>query len=427
MNEKPSSSNILTRNWGLKIASVLLAAILWFIVTNYNDPMITVPFYNIPVTLRNTNLITDQGQIYEILDGTDTVATVSITAPRSIAETFTRDNIIATADMQELTSRNTVPIHLSVNKNQRDNPVISGSSEDVRLNIENRTTRTIALTVTTSGQLAEGYLVGNVTPAQNLVRITGAESRVNKVAVASADVDVTGFTSDIQTESDVRLYDAEGVLIRDAGITQNITTVRVSATILQAKEVPLQLQPQGHPAEGFVLTGDNTVTPQSFMLAGDATLIGTLNEIVLSGDAFDLTGLTETLHTTVNLRDYLPAGVRFAETGANGELQVTVGIAPLVTREHEIPAAQIALTNQPEGATYRLAEEGPFRVTLTGQEADLNALDPATLVFALDVSSLIEEGAQPPAQLTGTAVVQLPNGVTMQTPLQLQLILEETE
>ena len=427
MNGKPSSSNILTRNWGLKIASVLLAAILWFIVTNYNDPMITVPFYNIPVTLRNTNLITDQGQIYEILDGTDTVATVSITAPRSIAETFTRDNIIATADMQELTSRNTVPIHLSVNKNQRDNPVISGSSEDVRLNIENRTTRTIALTVTTSGQLAEGYLVGNVTPAQNLVRITGAESRVNKVAVASADVDVTGFTSDIQTESDVRLYDAEGVLIRDAGITQNITTVRVSATILQAKEVPLQLQPQGHPAEGFVLTGDNTVTPQSFMLAGDATLIGTLNEIVLSGDAFDLTGLTETLHTTVNLRDYLPAGVRFAETGANGELQVTVGIAPLVTREHEIPAAQIALTNQPEGATYRLAEEGPFRVTLTGQEADLNALDPATLVFALDVSSLIEEGAQPPAQLTGPAVVQLPNGVTMQTPLQLQLILEETE
>ena len=427
MNGKPSSSNILTRNWGLKIASVLLAAILWFIVTNYNDPMITVPFYNIPVTLRNTNLITDQGQIYEILDGTDTVATVSITAPRSIAETFTRDNIIATADMQELTSRNTVPIHLSVNKNQRDNPVISGSSEDVRLNIENRTTRTIALTVTTSGQLAEGYLVGNVTPAQNLVRITGAESRVNKVAVASADVDVTGFTSDIQTESDVRLYDAEGVLIRDAGITQNITTVRVSATILQAKEVPLQLQPQGHPAEGFVVTGDNTVTPQSFMLAGDATLIGTLNEIVLSGDAFDLTGLTETLHTTVNLRDYLPAGVRFAETGANGELQVTVGIAPLVTREHEIPAAQIALTNQPEGATYRLAEEGPFRVTLTGQEADLNALDPATLVFALDVSSLIEEGAQPPAQLTGPAVVQLPNGVTMQTPLQLQLILEETE
>lgn len=427
MNEKPSPVKWLTQNWGLKIASLLLAAILWFIVTNYNDPVITVPFYNIPVTLKNTGVVTEAGQIYEILDGTDTIATVSVTAPRSVAETFTRDNIVATADFTELSSRDTVPIHLSVNKNQRDNPVVTGSSEDVRLNIENRTTRTIALTVTTSGQLAEGYLVGTVTPAQNLVRITGAESRVNRVAKATADVDVTGFTSDIQTESDIRLFDAEDVLIRDSGISQNITTVRVSASILQAKEVRLTVQPQGTPAEGCIVTGELTVNPQSFLLAGDAVLIDGLNEIVLSGEAFDLTGLAEPLQTTVSLRDYLPAGVRFAESGANGDVQVTVGIARLETREYEIPTAQVVLTNQPEGVTYRLAQEEPFRIALTGLERDLNNADPAALVFAVDVASLIGEGEQPPQTLTGTAVVQLPNGVTMQAPLQVQMMQEETE
>ena len=87
----------LTANWGLKLASLIFAIILWFLVTNINDPVTTVRYTNIPVTLKNTNLITDQGQVYSVLDGSDIISSVTIYAPRSIIDSLSQNNIVATA------------------------------------------------------------------------------------------------------------------------------------------------------------------------------------------------------------------------------------------------------------------------------------------------------------------------------------------
>ena len=56
--------NKLTRNIGLKIASVFFAIILWMVVTSVNNPINTKTYDNIPVKLLNTELITESGQIY---------------------------------------------------------------------------------------------------------------------------------------------------------------------------------------------------------------------------------------------------------------------------------------------------------------------------------------------------------------------------
>ena len=55
--------NRLTKNWGLKLGSFLFAVALWIIVTNINDPVISMKVSDVPVTIRNANLITDNGQI----------------------------------------------------------------------------------------------------------------------------------------------------------------------------------------------------------------------------------------------------------------------------------------------------------------------------------------------------------------------------
>ena len=41
----------LLNNWGLKLGSIVMAAILWILVTNINDPLNTIRFSNIPVNL----------------------------------------------------------------------------------------------------------------------------------------------------------------------------------------------------------------------------------------------------------------------------------------------------------------------------------------------------------------------------------------
>ena len=107
--------NKLTRNWGLKIASFLSAAVLWLVVTNINDPISTYRVTDVPVTIKNANLITERGQVYEVLDGTDMIDVVTISAPRSIIDSLDKSNIVAVADVNDLTSVDTVAIKLSTN------------------------------------------------------------------------------------------------------------------------------------------------------------------------------------------------------------------------------------------------------------------------------------------------------------------------
>ena len=98
---------VLTRNWGLKLVSFIIAVALWLIVVNVNDPTIRYSWSNIPVTIENGDMITSQGMIYEVLDGTDVVPKVTIQAPKSVIQNIDKSDIVATADMSKLNSVNT--------------------------------------------------------------------------------------------------------------------------------------------------------------------------------------------------------------------------------------------------------------------------------------------------------------------------------
>ena len=82
--------NRLTRNIGLKLASVFLAVVLWLVVNAINNPTVPQGYYNIPVKLLNTDLITKSGQVYEVMDGTDVISRVTVRAPRSVINQLRR-------------------------------------------------------------------------------------------------------------------------------------------------------------------------------------------------------------------------------------------------------------------------------------------------------------------------------------------------
>lgn len=60
-------------NWGLKLASLLLASLIWFLVAEFGDPIVPVSFPNVRVILKNTEQLEKENKVYEVLDHTDTV------------------------------------------------------------------------------------------------------------------------------------------------------------------------------------------------------------------------------------------------------------------------------------------------------------------------------------------------------------------
>ena len=260
--------NKITANMGLKVASLFFSFLLWMAVNNMNDPTIDRSFSNIPVKLLNTELITDTGQVYEVLDNTAVIDKVTVWAPRSVISSLSASNIIATADVSELSSLDTISIKLSTNLYNSDIERIKGSNDTVKLNIENKKTKTLALKSTVSGSVEDGYLLGDIVPNQNLVRISGPESVIDQVVKASVDVPVTGFTSDIADNAEIKLYDSEDNLVQDSRITQNIKTVGVKVSIYRTSEVPVYFSTTGTPAYGYRMAGEPEGSITSIVIDG---------------------------------------------------------------------------------------------------------------------------------------------------------------
>lgn len=384
--------NKLLRNWGLKLCSFLIAAVLWLIVTNINDPVGTFRVYNVPVVLQNTDLITNSGQVYEVLDHTDVIDVVTISAKRSIIDSLDESNIIAVADVNELTNLNTIAIKLSTNKYNDKLESIRGNIDNVKLNIEAEKTKTLPLRTVTIGTVKEGYMIGDITTEQNLVEITGPESVVSQVKRAAATVNVSGFTNNIGTDSAIRLYDENDKIIDVDSIEKNISKVRVTVEILELKNVDIIWKSTGTPARGYMATGEIQTGKNSVTIAGKSKAVANINSIEIPETVLDITGAAESLEKIVDLTDYLPDGVIIAEEDFKGKVDVKVPVEPVVERVAAMAVNRIQIVNPPEGFEVEIdAEEDSFDITLVGLERDVDALDLSAVQVSVDITELMEK------------------------------------
>lgn len=391
--------NKLTRNWGLKLVSFLFAIMLWVIVTNINDPVIPWRVSDVPVTIRNMDLITERGQICEVLDGTDRIDLVTIYAPRSIIDSLSESNVVAIADVNDLTSLDTVPIKLSTNKYNDKLENIKGSIDTVKLNIENKQIRSLPIKVNITGEVKEGFVVGDVSTEQNLVRVSGPESVVSRITKAQSEVDVSAFTSNIiGADADIRLYDAEGVEVRSSSLERNITKVRVNVEIFEKKTVPLVFHVSGMPADGYRLTGEIESTRKNVVIAGKSKVIQEVSAFEIPEGVIDVAGAKEDVVSLIDLKDYMPEGTVLAEEEFTGMVNVTVRIGQEMRRTLTKAVKEVRMIGVPAGFEAAITEpEDVCSITLTGLESDFAEIDFNTLEVSADLGAwLAEQGIERP-------------------------------
>ena len=92
------SVRLITNNFGLKILAVIVSCGLWIVVDNSNDPLVTDTYYNIPVEIINADLVTNEGKVYDVLDGTD-VVNVTVKGKKTVLQYVSKEDIRAVADM----------------------------------------------------------------------------------------------------------------------------------------------------------------------------------------------------------------------------------------------------------------------------------------------------------------------------------------
>ncbi|MDE7268219.1 MAG: hypothetical protein K2N89_12205 [Lachnospiraceae bacterium] len=388
---------LITNNFGLKLLAVIVSLGLWFVVNNINDPLETARFNNIPVEILNEEQITNSGKVYEIIDNTGTV-NVSVTGKRSVLRYITKENIRAVADMEELTFMNTVSIELSSTRNNSELE-FKGNIDSVKLSIEDMKRIQMIINTSTSGEPAVGYIVGSVTPSQNIVRLSGPESVIDQIDHVEAVASIDGYATDINTNVELKLYDAQGNDVKSNSIKMNISTVNVAVTILATKEVPLDFVISDEPEPGYIANGKIESVPNTVLLAGRKTALDTVTKLTVSDPALSLEGKNDNVTSIVNIRKYLPTGTQFADGNFNGNISVEVGVEPLATRELAIPARNFAAGfgghAKPDAldaviSEFDNRENAQLRVRVSGTQEAVDAIDEERVIGVVDMDRIYE-------------------------------------
>ena len=367
---------LLTRNLGLKLASLLLAFVLWFLVAQIYDPKDTVTFNNIQVRLINTELLDEEGKVYEVLDNSNLVR-VTVTGPQSIVKSeLRRSDIVAEADMSKLTDINTIAITYYCENISNDSVEIKGNHDSVRLNVEDKTSKWIKLESNTIGDVASGYMIGNVTLDQTNIEVTGPKSAISQVDHAGVDINVTDSTTSLVLES----------------VKKNVDSAYMTVEVLATKEVPVEIEYMGVPEDGYMATGEVESSVPTVRIAGTVSTLVGISAITVPEDRMNITGQSDNLVDIINLKEYLPANVRLADKSFDGKITATVYIEPIVSKDLTVAAENISVTGVPDGMEAEItstAEE--YNITVSGLSRDVSILHDSSVTGILNLTQWMED------------------------------------
>lgn len=383
---------LLTRNLGLKLASLLLAFVLWFLVAQIYDPKDTVTFNNIQVRLVNTELLDEEGKVYEVLDNSNLVR-VTVTGPQSIVKSeLRRSDIVAEADMSKLTDINTIAITYYCENISNDSVEIKGNHDSVRLNVEDKTSKWIKLESNTIGDVASGYMIGNVTLDQTNIEVTGPKSAISQVDHAGVDINVTDSTTSLSANVDIKLYDADDNELVLESVKKNVDSAYMTVEVLATKEVPVEIEYMGVPEDGYMATGEVESSVPTVRIAGTVSTLVGISAITVPEDRMNITGQSDNLVDIINLKEYLPANVRLADKSFDGKITATVYIEPIVSKDLTVAAENISVTGVPDGMEAEItstAEE--YNITVSGLSRDVSILHDSSVTGILNLTQWMED------------------------------------
>nr|WP_294485749.1 CdaR family protein [uncultured Anaerosporobacter sp.] len=379
-----------TKNLGLKILSLGLAALIWFIIVNIDDPAISRTF-RLSVEKRNEDVIASQGMCYEVLEG-DAV-TITVKGKRSVVEALTTSDFSAYADLSKLSRWNAVPIKVELTKylTESDTPSITiGSVDTLIVSLEETETKQFKVSVVKKGTVEEGYCIGELKTKPNIIQVTGAKSQISKIDEVKVEIDVSNASENFTTSGVPKVYDADGKEINSSKMTFSTTEVKVVGTLLNTKTIPVDIEIQGNPLHGYRYISTE-YEPKSVTIAGDRKALSTVSKIVIP---IDISGQYEDIETEINLENYLPEGVILEEESLS--VMVNIVIEKLQIKDFTFDTKDIQfkdLNDQLKFSYINDTTSTELVIKIMGREEDLKNLKISDLNPYIDLKGKNKPGS----------------------------------
>lgn len=409
----------IANNLALKILAFLIAAFLWLIVVNIDDPVDDKTFSNIPVQVVHEEVITDNNNTYQIVDNTQEVS-VTVTAQRSVLDKIKSEDIQAIADMKELTMRTQVPIEVTIKGYSGKYEKANANPRNLQIQIDEEAKNNFPITPTTTGTVREGYVVGELKALPEKVTLRGPKRIINSISKVTAEADVSGLSEDETLEAKLVLYDSNNNVIDQTLLANNLGKegVSVEVNLLQVKKVPVKIDTSEiSAAEGYKL-GTITVEPQEVSVTGEKSVLSGVSEISIPASALQMENLTQRTETTVDISSYLPNSVSLAEQNAN-KVVVSIPVQQPGAKSFEVSTSSIVVNNLSSNLSVNYDSTVDLEIQIKGPSDVLNVFSPAKKV-SIDLKEYTEPGTY-----VVPVSVELPEGCSLVNDVSVEIVLEK--
>lgn len=327
---------------------------------------------------------------YEVLDGTNTV-TFTVTGKRSELEKLDDTDFSAVADMNRLIindkgNKASVPIEISA-KRTYTSVSINNKNKYMELSLEDLMSRRFMISADTSGKVAAGYALGEVSVTNPNVLNVSTGIYCEKVDKVVATIDVDGMSSNLTDNVIPVLYDSDGNEVDTTQLKLSNTTVTISAKILSVKEVPLVFSTTGTPYGEYRVV-EISSTPDTVKLKGASNVLNPFVSLEIPANVINVSGAKNDVKTTIDISEYLPDGVELVDSSA-ASVTVTVRIEAYASRTYHLPTSDIKVNSLPDGLNLSF-DKAQVSVTISGLQDDLNKLNASELAASIDASRLSE-------------------------------------
>lgn len=306
----------IINNIGYKILAVVFSFLLWLVILNITDPEYTRTLSNIPVQIINEDLILDGNHVYTIASGD--VTNVIVTGKRSIISTLTPMDFIVTADFEELSITNAVPIKVELSSDKaRYASQVSVSTRDnsMIINLEDMSSVQIPVTLEYRGAAPDDIVIDEANLFPKKVNLSAPRSVTEAAGDAVIFADASQITEDTTIFLIPEIRNADGSFVKPStDVTLDVDEIMVEFLTSVKKNVPIKVNVQGDPEKGYLFTGLE-LSQDTITVKGAADVINGLESIELPPELMDLTGAKEDVFVELDITPYLPeSAVVFGES-----------------------------------------------------------------------------------------------------------------
>lgn len=409
----------LTVNFGLKILAFFIALFMWLIVVNIDDPVTDKTYTGIPVQVINEEVVTSANRTYQIVDDTQEVS-VTVTAQRSVLNDVKAEDIVAIADMKEMSLGTQIPIEVKIEGYKYDSAV--SNPRNLQIQIDDEAKNNFPITPTTLGTVREGYVIGELKANPEKVTIRGPKTVIDSINRVVAEVDVSGLSSDTEVEARLVLYDANNNVIDQSLLANNLGKegLTVEVTLHQIKSVKVELDTSMvSAAEGYKIS-EISVEPQEVRISGSKSALARVTEISVPASALTAVNLTQRTERSIDISQYLPEDVSLVDENADNVV-VTIAVEKPGAKNFEVSTSSITVNNLDSNLELSYGSVVDLEIQIKGPDATLNTFSIAKKV-SIDLKDYTTPGTY-----TVPVSVELPSGCSLVNEVSVEVILEEKQ